>query len=351
MSEPAVRVVETVRHSKVTGPDSVNDTERFGVTATDLGLVWDAGPDAEGNDRVFVMFGDTYGAQWGGHGAGPREADWRTNVLFASTTKDLEAESVRMNAALARVRRGGAAQAIRRNRLQVPLLKLPFPEHTLIPNSGISIDGVHYVQWMSVAIWLKGGRWWTLQSGIAVSRDDARTWAKPLRARWLNPFGRDRFQIAAFARDGEWVYLVGTTNGRHGPAYLARVRPDRVACASAYTYWDGAGWQSRQRRATPIIDGPAGELSVVYHRGLRRWLAMTLDESRAAIVLRSAQQLTGPWSDAVVAASGRDYPALYGGFIHPWAVDADRIYWLMSQWGPYNVYLMRTTLSLDQKDQ
>lgn len=352
MSEPSpVRVVETVLHSKITGPDSVNSTDRFGVTATDLGLLWDAGPDAEGNDRVFVMFGDTYGEAWGGHGAGPRDADWRTNVLFASTTKDLEAESIRMNSALARVTKGGAAQAIRRNRLQVPLLKLPLPEHTLIPNTGITIDGVHYVQWMSVAIWLKGGRWWTLQSGIAVSHDDGRTWDKPVRARWFNLVGRDRFQIAAFARDEDWVYLVGTTNGRHGPAYLARTRPDQVARKSAYAYWDGHDWQPSQRRATPIIDGPVGELSVVHHRGLNRWLAMTLDESRAAIVLRSAPEITGPWSEGIVAASGRDYPGLYGGFIHPWAVEDDRLYWLMSQWGPYNVFLMRSTLSLEQKDQ
>lgn len=347
---PSVRIVETVRHSQVTGPDSVNSTaDRFGVTATDLGLLWDAGPDDTGQDRVFVMFGDTYGAGWGGRGAGPRSADWRTNVLFSSQTTDLETDSLRLDAAVSRVRRGGAAQVIRRNRLNVP--RLPFPEHTLIPNAGITVDGVHYVQWMSVALWQGGGRWRTFQSGIAVSRDDAHTWTKPVRARWWNLLGRNRFQVAAFTCDADWVYLIGTTNGRHGPAYLARVRPDRIARVAAYQYWDGTDWQPSPRRAVPVIAGSVGELSVVYHRGLGRWLAMHLDEERAAIVLHCAQAITGPWSPGVEVASGRDYPGLYGGFMHPWAVDDDRIYWLMSQWDPYNVFLMRTTLELDEKDQ
>ena len=351
-----LRVVETVRHSQVTGPGSVNSTvDAFGVSATDLGLLWDAGPGADGRPRVFVMFGDTYGQGWGGHGAGPRSADWRTNVLFWSTNTDLETESLRLEAALGRVRGRAAAQAIRRNRLNVPWVHIP--EHTLIPNAGITVNGVHYVQWMSVAYWGKAGRWRTFQSGIALSDDDGRTWDKPVSGRWWNPLGRNRFQIAALTRDEEWVYLVGTTQGRFGPAYLGRVRPEEVARTAAYTYWDGTGWQSRQTRAAPVIDGPVGELSVVWHRGLGRWLALHLDEERAAIVVRSAPHITGPWSSGVEVASGRDYPALYGGFIHPWAVDGDRIYWLMSQWDPYNVFLMRTTLAvdgrltLDAKDQ
>lgn len=342
-----VTVLETVLHSKVTGPDSINSTaDRFGVTATDLGLMWDAGPDGDGKHRVFVMFGDTYGDGWGGRGAGPGTADWRTNVLLASTTTDLEREGLRLDRAVIRVRGGGAAQAIRRSRLNLPRAR--FPEHTLIPNAGITVDGVHYVQWMSVTFWRGGGRWRTIQSGIAVSRDDGRSWAKPLLGRWWNLFGGNRFQVGAFTRDDDWVHLFGTTNGRHGPAYLARTRPDRVARAAAYDYWDGTGWQPHQRHAAPVIDGPVGELSVVHHRGLGRWLALHLDEDRAAIVLRSAVAITGPWSAGVEVASGRDHPALYGGFIHPWAVEGDRIYWLMSQWDPYNVFLMRTTLALDE---
>lgn len=338
-------VTETVLHSKLTGADSINDTaRRFGVTATDLGTIWEAGPGADGVERVFLMFGDTYGDGWGGRGAGPATADWRTNVLFASTTTDIESEGIRLDSAVSRVRRGGAAQVIRRNRLNLP--KAKFPEHTLIPNTGITVHGVHYVQWMSVTFWRGGGRWRTFQAGIAVSRDDARTWSKPLRGRWLNLLGADRFQVGCFARDDDWVYLFGTTNGRHGPAYLARVAPEHVDRVTAYDYWDGERWQSRQSRAAAVVPGPVGEMSVIFHEGLGVWLAMHLDEDRAAIVIHHAERITGPWSEGVPVATGVNYPALYGGFMHPWFCADDRVYWLMSQWDPYNVFLMRSTLAV-----
>jgi hypothetical protein len=76
------------------------------------------------------------------------------------------------------------------------------------------------------------------------------------------------------------------------------------------------------------------------------WLATHLDEHRAAIVLRSAPELTGPWREPVVLVSGRDYPGLYGGYLHPWAVDGPDIYFTLSQWNRYNVLLMRATLDV-----
>jgi len=42
--------------------------------------------------------------------------------------------------------------------------------------------------------------------------------------------------------------------------------------------------------------------------------------------------------------TGRQYPGLYGGHLHPCNVDGD-LYFAMSQWGPYNVRLMRTRLT------
>lgn len=334
-----IRARDTALLHQVTGAGSRNATHcTLGIRGTDLGILWDAG-----NGRVFVMFGDTYGDGWGGNGAGPASAEWRTNTLLSSRSTDLETEGMVLDSGITRRGTNHAAQVIRRNRLNVPWVR--FPEHTLIPNTGITVGEIHYVQWMSVAFWGRRGRWRTFQAGVAVSEDDGRTWSKPLGGRWTNIFGRDRFQVAAFTRDDDWVYLFGTTNGRYGPAYLARVAPDRIARAAAYRYWDGEGWSRRKSRAAPVIDGPVGELSVAYHGGVGQWLALHLDENRAAIVLRSAPRITGPWSAGEVAASGGDYPGLYGGYVHPWFLGGHRIYWLMSRWDPYNVFLMRSTLA------
>jgi hypothetical protein len=200
---------------------------------------------------------------------------------------------------------------------------------------------MHY---MSVARWRRKG-WRTNYGGIANSSDGGATWTKPHQARWRNsPLARRSFQLGAFARDEDWVYLFGTPNGRAGAVSLARVTPSLVGDPGAYAYWTGAGWGERVRNAVPVCDGPAGELSVAHHRSLGCWLMVHLDDAGGRIVLRAADAPTGPWSEGRTLVSDTDHPALYGGFIHPHALDGDEIFFTMSQWIPYNSFLVRAEL-------
>jgi hypothetical protein len=319
-----VEVVGTRRVNVVTG----EHTHRFGIHGTDLGILWD-----NGQGKLLVAFGDTYNEHWGGHEVPlVRAADWRCNVLATSTDRDLD-QGLNLDGVVAR-EDGTARQFIESDH--------EVEEVTTIPNSGIAVDGYNYVQYMSVRKWRPDG-WDTNYGGIAVSADGGTTWTKPKTARWPNtPQGDDPFQICAFATDSTHVYLVGTTNGRFGDAYLARCRKWDVLTPSAYEYWTG-DWGPGP--ATPVMSGPVGELSVTYNQHFGMWLAMHLDETRAAIVLRTAPELTGPWTDGQVLVSGRDVPALYGGYFHPWGKDGTAVYWTLSQWGPYNVSLMRTDLA------
>jgi hypothetical protein len=115
-----------------------------------------------------------------------------------------------------------------------------------------------------------------------------------------------------------------------------------------YDYWTGKSWVAGDPYAAkPVFAGPVGELSVQYNGFCRAWLAVHLDEGRAAIVLRHARELTGPWSAPATLVSGADRPGLYGGYLHPWALDGPDVYFTMSLWGPYNVTLMRATLTRD----
>lgn len=328
-------MVDVVRLSEVavvTGEDSPNRTgSGFGVYGTDLGILWDSG-----NGEVLAAFGDTYGLGWAPPGTGPDHADWRCNVLAASTATDLAAGlplypvATRPN--------GTAAQILDRDR--------DVRENTVIPTTGIAVDGTDYLHYMSVRNWGKPGNWDTTYAGVAVSTDHGRTWRKPPGSRWPNRRHRHPFQMGAFVRDGEHVYLVGTPAGRFGSASLARVPAPSVSDVDAYEYWTGRAWvRGDPFAAVPVLAGPVGELSVGYHRFLGRWLAIHLDEHRAAIVLRSAERLTGPWRDPVPLVSGTDYPGLYGGYLHPWTLDGPDVYFTMSQWVPYHVLLLRATLA------
>jgi hypothetical protein len=319
----------------VTGEGSPNRTgSRFGIYGTDLGICWVGASGA-----VMLAFGDTYGEGWGGNGAGPGDADWRWNVLATSTTTDLDGGLV-LDGVTARS--DGKAAQILPGQLLVR-------EHTVIPTSGIAVGGRDYLHYMSVARWGGPHGWHTNHGGIAYSDDGGRNWKRPRDARWQNTRGGDHpLQLVAFTRhpaDADHVYLLGTPNGRYGDISLARVRLDVVADPGEYRYWDGSAWVDDPFAARPVASGPAGELSVQYNAALGCWTALHLDEHRAAIVLRTAGELTGPWTGGEIVVSGREYPALYGGFLHPYGAGRPALYFLMSQWGPYNVMLLRADMA------
>lgn len=53
-----------------------------------------------------------------------------------------------------------------------------------------------------------------------------------------------------------------------------------------------------------------------------------------------------PWGEAIELVSGKDYAQIYGAFMTPSWISADgrSFYFVMSQFGPYNVYVMKATL-------
>ncbi|WP_433273749.1 DUF4185 domain-containing protein [Actinosynnema sp. CS-041913] len=310
------------------GDRDINQTRtRFAVHATDLGIMW---RDSRGGTAV--VFGDTYGEGWGGHGAGPETADWRFNVLGHSADTNL-ADGLRIDS-MVEDRPGHAAEILHRD----PAVS----EVTVIPTAAVSVGSRDYLHYMSIRGWQP---WTTNYSGLAYSDDGGRTWVKPTASRWPNQGGSARFQMGAFVRHDGLVYLFGTPNGRFGNAHVARVAEPDVLNPAAYEYWTASGWRADVDASVPVFGTQVGELSVLYHNGLRRWVSLALDESRAAIVLRTAPAPNGPWSGGRVVAHAVDYPALYGGFLHPSSADGPDLYFSMSQWAPYDSKLMRVRLS------
>lgn len=326
-SPPAVATTATTPATvveKLTGPDAPNNTwGRWDVKATDLGIMWD-----DGSGHVLTAFGDTFGNSWTGPGGGaPPNGNWRSNVLLRSSDTEL-ADGMLFDHA-AQDPQGIAKQII-------PSKKINGDEITVIPTTGISVGGRQYLGFMSVKQWGPPGMWDTNHAGIAYSDDDGETWTVS-DTRWDNPDGHDPFQMQAYVQKGGTIYVFGTQNGRNGPASVAKVPAQKLLDKTSYRYWDGSSWSKDESAAKPVLDAPMSEMSVQWDEYSKRFLMMTL--SGEDIVLRTATSPEGPWTPAQTVASSTDYPALYGGFFHPGNTNGE-IYFTMSQWNPYNVYLM-----------
>ncbi len=139
--------------------------------------------------------------------------------------------------------------------------------------------------------------------------------------------------------------MFGTPSGRMDHAYLARVEESEFLNKQEYAYWNGNEWiKDKEEVAIPVIDTPVSELTVVYNSYYNKWIMVYLNENRYAMVMRSSGNLTHGWSPETEIATGAEFPGLYGGYIHPWTNDGQDLYFLMSEWGPYNVVLMKSEL-------
>jgi hypothetical protein len=292
------------------------------VDGTDLGSMFTL------DDRLYIAFGDTFGCcrPLGGGAGGD---NWRSNVLAYTTDRELD-DGITFDGMI--TERNGNAR---------PVLRKQFGDITVIPTAGIALGDRLYLHYMAVGHWGPPGEWTLNRSGWAYSDDEGQTWIQPSDAVWG---GDTQFGQAALVEHEGYVYVFGIHGGRFGGVALARVPSEDVLEMSAYTYWDGSDWVGDLEAAAEIASAPVGELSVAWNSYLNRWIMTYLNEFRRAIVIREAPELTGEWSEPLEVVSGDDYPSLYGAYLHPWASDGDVIYFNMSQWGPYNVLLMRARL-------
>ncbi|MBS9374197.1 DUF4185 domain-containing protein [Rhodococcus sp. B50] len=334
----------------VTGPRSPNRTyDRFSVSGTDLGIMWDNG--AEGDDRRILMaFGDTFG------NCSLPDQQWRHNILMRTADDDLS-DGIDVPDPVPGDPRAGspvspAAPALSRE--LVGSLGVDGVEITVIPTAGIAVDGVQYVNFMSVRSWGDHGEWWTNASMIASSRDNGETWQlDPATARINLPLdvpavqqlstGNENFQQHAYVRHEGYVYDFGTPQGRFGPAFVSRVPETALLDLVAYEYWSGDGWiPGDAAAAAPVVPPAVGEMSVQLLGD--EFVMLYGNEERGTIEMRTSPRPEGPWSEPRVLVTHRQIGGLYAPFIHPWSTESD-LYFTASRWSDYNVMLLHTTLS------
>ncbi|WP_316789070.1 DUF4185 domain-containing protein [Pedobacter frigoris] len=326
---------EIARVARVTGktqpgehlPNPNQTHDRYDIGGTDLGIAWDMGDGKTG-----LLFGDTYGKDWapvkeGGPG---RAGNWRSNVLGIAEDRQLE-DGITFTS------------MISHELIPSPHIVDGSGSHTAIPTAAVNIAGVDYVHFMDIRKWGGPGSWATNYSGLYRSPDKGKRWEKCNEIRFS---ANSNFAQTAYAKKSGYVYMTGTVSGRWGAIYLARFKESAILKQEQYEYWNKTkGWVSNDEKAAdPIINAPAGELSLAYYTKFRRWIITYLNEDKHQLVMRTAKEISGIWSAEQTLASAAEYPGLYGAFIYPGYGNTDQLFFLMSMWQPYNVFLMKARL-------
>ena len=353
--EPHVFPLSACKVEQVTGERDVprgvftrSRTEsRAGLVATDLGSSF------EHDGRLFFLFGDSAGG----------EANADVLAWSGARTPDELELSFHLD------------EHGHFRRLEVPGIESGAFE---VPSYGISLDGKMFVVFTTD----HSERVTMGRSVVAVSEDDGGRFER------LFDLSTKRFVNVALARaraseherlpSEDCVFVWGSGRYRASSVRLAYAPSRRFSERAALRYLAGfAGgrprWSEVEDESVDLFDHPVvGELSVAWIAPLSRWVMLYNSPAPRGIVLRTAADPWGPWSEPEVVFD----PWLdkgYAGFMHvswkaarmdefhdrgqedkwggeygPYLIprftrgDASRctLYFTMSTWNPYQVVLM-----------
>lgn len=322
-------------HAQLTGQDATIDSTTFGVGGTDLGIIV-----KHGSEFLF-FFGDTFSS------VDSMTGNWRSNTIAISTDND-PSNGISLDNWIVNPTTGLAKELI-------SSLKVDNVEMTCIPTTAVSINGILYVYYMSVRHWsITGGMWTCNNASIAVSLDDGQNFSKMTNISWGGDSNFILFSIAQpYDESDEYLYFLSTPAGRLGSCYLCRVNPLKLLNSSEYGYFTGLSltnetiWSTEMDDAVPIFPSPVGEVSVMWNDYLSKWTAFYVNNEDYSIVLRTADNLWGPWSEPVVIVDYTEYPSLYGSYVHPELVEdnGEIVYFIMSIYSEYNTFVMSVNVS------
>lgn len=349
--QPKISAITTSQVGALTGPTAPVNQQPFDICGTDLGTM------TEQNGRVYFAFGDTFGydgttcANKGGVG-GP---NWRSNT-FASAVVTDPSGGIPLSDWL--VGSDGKAIAVIQGEHDAADAG-PGTEQTKIPTALVSVDDTIYLHFMSVrGFAAAGGVWDCNYTTFVYSADDGQTWTTSATQ---FSSGTSNFVELALTNaetpdnpDGSYVYAFGTPSGRFGGAQLGRAPGSSLTDPTTWEYLTavpaaGASpvWSSDVTKAATLIPAPVGEASILWNPAISRWMYTYLNQNTSTLELREADHLWGPWSDPHTLATATAYPALYGAFMTPSLLSADgrTLYFIMSQFGPYNTFVMKAQLT------
>ena len=327
--------------ARLTGTPSVNNTTTsMNIGGTDIGMT------VNHDGKTYFLFGDTFS------GADPDAGgSWRRNAM-AWTTDTSPADGIVFGDWLKNLTTGYAKGAFSNNQ------PTGSGVITNIPTGGISANGNLYVWFMNVNQWgPAGGEWYISQAELAKWGGGNTTFS--IRSGCVFPSNTNFGMVAA--REGvagdPYIYLWGTPPGRFDGVKLARFLPADIEDRSAYEFYDGTvggapQWTSDEFVADQIVPAPVGEMSVMYNEAVGEWTMMYFNEIDDRFEIRQSPTPWGTWSDPVTVMTMGQCPSgtygIYAPMMNPLWVedDGETIYFTMSLWVPYDVYLAKATLNL-----
>ena len=164
--------------------------------------------------------------------------------------------------------------------------------------------------------------------------------------------GDSSFESIATHKEGNYLYIWGTTGGGFGGVKLARVEitnPDSLLDKSNYQFCTGGNhWSYQENDAVDIVPAPNREIGVVYNEYLGKYLLTTLDNISYDIMIRESSTPYGPWSSPILLygrqyvneVNQRDVTGMYGVFSIPGFMEneGETMYSTLNLWDPYNLY-------------
>jgi len=312
------------------GPGSINHTaKRWDFYGADLGSMF----TYEG--RLYMVFGDTFGGPAATPFFSVAHSDWRSNTMAYVASSAQPVHGLYFSGMVT----GGTGTAEQ----LLSSKKVVGVEQTVIPTYGIAVGKTMYLYYMSVKEFGAAGHWSCNYSGVADSKDGGQLFVKAPHIAWA---GDSNFGQVALVKQAPYIYVFGIPCGRYGSLEMARVPEVDVLDKASYQYWDDHGWAlAEPGAAVVVVKAPVGELSVQWNSYYRKWLMMYLVDPTGQIVVRTADEMTGPWSSPQVVVTSAEYPQLYAPYITPEWDSGPGIYFNMSVYGRYQVLLMHTAFT------
>jgi len=359
-----------------TGDTTLNETGfRFGLYGTDLGASF------EYQGRTEFLFGDTQPTE---HFGGDDNRRWRPQEYNDSVAYTLGTDPDQCLVLQFVTGPSGAyASPELRSQSGEPISLGDFE----VPISGFGIGNKMYVFF---AIGHPPGqpRGPYVRSVLGCSTDGGRTFTEVRdfsAARFVNVAAAvtDASALPGLPFNGGKVLLVwGSAGGpryRLSAPYLAVLPLSKLAASSDTQYFAGFApgsvaprWSAREDQAAPLFESHCvGELSARWNPAVGRWLMLYACADPHGVNLRQAERPWGPWSEPQVifndARDGRNFmhqpysdrlsdpgreetaASEYAPFLLPLCKhnrDRATIYYTMSTWNPYEVVLMKSSLTV-----